>query len=276
LGNTGLSGAQALPTVQDVINLLAGSYDLAGYTTTIHILDGSADPGFRVSGPMVGQRGIFGLLVRCSVLGAAVIRPVGGGACVAMDSGAMLSIAECQMDGGTQGLAGTPQDVVQLGQASHIALYGSNRVVQYSQNYNGFTLVGDSSLDIQPQSWGSQIQNGGHLYWQGIFQDGIQTDQGANVEANCNGGHGLIEFKTEAYGGVRAKPYWGVCFADVAAGVMLLSGVDFNGVGADGYRYRIRKGGTLDLNLAQDSGQVNALPGSAGAYPGFSGQGYLI
>ncbi len=272
LGNDGLTPATALPIVQNVIDRLFSDYDLDGLLPTINILDGSIDPGFRVSGVMTGQRGFSGLLVRCSSLGAAVIRPSNSGASIAMDSEAELSIAELQMDCAVQAGAGKPQDVIQLGQGARLALWGNNRIIQNSYSYNGITLQ-NSNMDIFPQSWGSPTQNGGHLYIQGQYQDFLQTDQEACVEANCNGGHGLIEFKTEA-SVYRAKPYWAVAFADIASGVTVLSGIDFNGVGGDGYRYRIRKGGTLDLNLGQDPGQVSNLPGSAStAWPV---QGYLI
>jgi hypothetical protein len=262
------------PTVQAAANNLYNNIDCGGQPVEIRILDGSVDPGFRFSGLLVGQRGLSGVVVRCSALGAAVIRPSGGGACVALDSGALISIAEFQMDCATQAAASTPQDVIQLGQAAHIALWGSNRIIQNSYSYNGITLVGCSTLDIEPQSWGSAIQNGGHLYIQGQYQDFIQTDQGSNVEADCNGQHGLVEIHCET-SSYRSRPYWAVAFADPASGVMVLSGVDFgNGTGADGYRYRIRKGATLDLNLVQDPNQVTALPGSAStAWPV---QGYLI
>jgi hypothetical protein len=160
-----------------------------------------------------------------------------------------------------------------MGQGAKLALYGTTIIQQNSYSYNGFT-IGDSGskLDIQPQSWGSTVQNGGSIHFQGQYQDGFQTDGGANVTANCNAGHGLIAIYGDPHP-VRAKPFWAVAFADPAMGLMMLSGVDFHGSG-DGYRYRIRKGGTLDLNLGQDPGQVNNLPGSAStAWPV---QGYLI
>jgi len=266
------------PNVQAAANFLYANDDLGGQQVDIRILDGSIDPGFRFSGPLVGERGLSGIVVRCSSLGAAVIRPGAGGVnlggcAVALDSGSMLSIAECQMDGFVQAAAGHPQDIIQMGQGAHIALWGSNRIMQNSVSYNGITAASLCTIDFQPQSWESSIQNGSHLYIQGQYQDFIQTDQDSNVEANCNGGHGLIEFKTEA-SSVRSKPYWAVAFLDPASGVMVMSGIDFNGVGGDGYKYRIRKGATLDLNLVQDPNQANALPGSAStAWPV---QGYLI
>lgn len=273
LGNTGLSPAQALPTAQDIANLLYEAYDLGGMPVEMHSLAGT-DPGVRFSGLMVGQRGLAGLVWLADAgFGSVTVQPSGAACGLALDSGALLSIADFVFDNSVEAAAGHAQDVIQMGQAAHLALYGSNRIIQNTTSYNGITLGGCSTLDIQPQSWGSPFQNGGHLYIQGEYQDFIQTDQCANVEADCNAQHGLISCTTEA-SAIRSKPYWAVAFADPASGVMLLSGIDFGGVGGDGYRYRIRKGGTLDLNLVQDPNQVNVLPGSQPtAWPV---EGYLI
>jgi hypothetical protein len=57
LGNDGLSPGSPLPTAQDVANLLYSSYDLGSQQVQVHDVAGNVDPGFRLSGLMVGQRG---------------------------------------------------------------------------------------------------------------------------------------------------------------------------------------------------------------------------
>lgn len=268
LGNDGLSPGSALPTAQAVVNLLYNNYDLGGQQVEIIDVIGNVDPGFRLSGLMVGQRGVSGV----AFLFSGIIRPSGGASGVAIDSGAMCATSNLYVDCATQASIGKPQDCIQMGQGARLALYGSTTVLQNSPSFNGFTLDNLCDLEIQPQSWGSTIQNGGFVHFQGEFQDGFQTDQCSSIEANCNGQHGLIAIYGDA-GVNRAAPYWAVAFADIASGVAVLSGIDFHGSGS-GYRYRIRKGGTLDLNLTQDPNQVNALPGSAST--AWSVQGYLI
>ncbi len=267
LGNDGLSLGNPLPTAQDVVNLLY-TLDLGGQQVQVHDVAGNVDPiGIHMAGPLVGQRGETGLVF----LFNGIIRPSNSVAGIEMSSGASCSVQGVTIDGITQALAGHPQDCIMLGQGARLALWGTNTVLQNNYSHNGITLQ-NSDLDISPQSWGSQIQNGGHLHFGGQYQCGIQTDQCANIEANCNGQHNLIAFWADA-SSVRSKPYWAVDFIDVASGVTVLSGVDFHGT-ADGYRYRIRKGGTLDLNLVQDPNQQHAIFGSADtAWPV---QGYLI
>lgn len=271
LGNDGLSPGTPLPTVQDVIARIQQQYDL-GYLWghTVNIANNTSDPGFRISGQLPGQAGMAGLIVRSSTtLGdsnCASIRPTGAMACVALDSGAACSVAELNLDCLDQAHHGFQQDCIQIGQGSHLSLYGSNRLIQYSLAVNGMSIGSGCSVEIQPQSWGSAIQNGGHLHWQGDFQCGIQTDQGGCIEANCNGAHALIAFWMEGNPVNPPGPYWNVAFIDVAAGVALLSGVDFHG-SATGKRFRRRKGGTLDLNVSEgDLGQLAAIPGDGYEY----------
>lgn len=265
LGNTGLSPAQALPTAQDVANLLYSAYDFSGQQAGVRLLSGAVDPGVRFSGSMVGQRGLTGLVLRADAgFGTATIQPANQGCCVAADSEAMLSIADLILDGSVQGAAGKPQDLVQAGQDAHLAFYGTNRTIQRANSYNAFTAVA-STIDFMPQSWGSTVQNGGHLYVQGIHQDYIQTDQGAQVHFVVNDNHGLFELKCES-NPMRSKPYCGVAWLDVADGVILVSGVDAsNGVGGDGYKVRYRKFGTIDFGLPVNPNDFNNFISNAGA-----------
>jgi hypothetical protein len=264
-GNDGLTPATALPNFSAAISLLRSAYDLDYQPVEIQQLDGSVDPGFRISAPMVGQGGFGGLLLTNTGPGAAVIRPSSRGIGMAMDSGAMASIQYLTFDGITQGTAGQSNDCIQLGQGSHLALWGSNTVQQNSQAAfaaNGFTIVGGSTVDIMPQSFGSPIQNAGHVHFQGVFQDGMQLDANSSIIADCNEQHGLIAFWADSCA-LRSKPYWQVAFCDVMGECRaILSGIDFHGT-ADGYRRWVRDGGSLRLNLANDPGQATAMFGSA-------------
>jgi hypothetical protein len=240
-------------------------------------MDGSVDPGFQLAGLLVGQQGP-NLLVESSFLGNAIIQPPPFGPGIALSFAAMMSIQYLTIDCYQQTVGGRgAQDCIMLGQGARLSMYAHNRLIQNAAGFNGFsqngvTLGGCSTLDIFAKDWDSPINNGGHLHWQGMFQDGIQTDQCANVEVNCNAQHGLIAFWFEAHP-VRFRPYWQVAFADPAAGVMVMSGGDMHGT-ADRYKYRIKKGATLDVNLPGEPGVMSTWPGAADtAWPV---QGWLI
>lgn len=261
------------PTFQAAVNDLANSADLVGQQIELRLLDAAIDPGVTIYGEFVGQRGPS-VCLRASQMGngAGIIRPSGGASALGLAYGANIAIADLEMDGATQAMAGHPQDVIQLGQSAHLTMFGSNRIIQDSYSYNGITINQTATVDQNPQGWQSPIQNGGFLYWQGQFQAGIQTDNFGMFGVNANGQHGLIAWYMEG-GPIRSKPYWAVDFLDCGPGEIHVDGVDFHGT-ADGYAYRIRGGAILYTNDAQDPNQKNAIPGSARtAWPV---QGYIV
>lgn len=275
IANDGLSQATALPQPQDVFNRLYQQYDLGGMPVDVYAADGQTFQGISLNGLIVGQAGPNVTFHCGSAFGKSVVAPNAvapgqpGPYCLGLSFGAMLTVLNATFDNTRQiAQGGLGNDVVALGQGSRLIMTGTNKICQNTQEFNFITLYGGSSLDIVNSGGGS------HLHWFGGGQCGMQLDAASFLQADTNGQHGLIAFWADGGTGGYPAPWFTDAFVDVAAACKcLLYGVDFHGSG-EGYRYRIREGGVLDLNLSQDANQVNALFGSAStAWPV---QGYLV
>ena len=176
--------------------------------------------------------------------------------------GAQLTITNCWMDNTVQLANGSNgEDVVNLGQGSHLVMLGDNKLVQEviggKNAFNHISVEIGSSLSVVPNASG--VAN---LHFAGASYFGIDSTTNSYFAAECNGLHGIVKFWGDTTSSHPTGPYFYGAFVDAADGFVNLAGVDF-GNPAWGYRYWIRWGGTLFLNLAGDPKQINALFGSA-------------
>ena len=189
-------------TLQEAFNTMAFEMDLGGQQVEVRTPGGGyIDPGFRISGAMTGQRGMFGLCLRMGALDRIIPEKQGCG--IALDSGAMMCAENVVVDCTVQAATGPTQDCIQLGQASHLALYGRGNAIYQAPGkdgslMNGITWTDCSTVEIMPQSWGSQVPDGAELHVGGVFQDVFQTDSGSSFRGNNNDAHGLIAIFADA------------------------------------------------------------------------------
>lgn len=259
LSNDGLSVATPLPQPQDVINRLQQSYDLGGYAADIYGADGKIFEGITLTGLLVGQRGP-NLTFHCgSTPGASQIQPASNGAGapgrngIELNWGAMLCLHNATIDSSHQITAGGSlgNDCIALGQGARLAIIGFLQMFQFTAAYNHITAGSYSSIDIS---------SGASVHFAGICQDGIQLDT-SSLAADCNDVHGKIAMYADT-SSLTAVPLFSHAFVDLmGASKATLSGVDFH-TGGQGYRYHIREGSTLHLNLANDPGQAAAMLGT--------------
>jgi hypothetical protein len=271
--NDGLTPDTPLPSFQDVVSRLY-QLDLGYQPIVVSDVPTHVDPGFGMSGPMIGQAGDTGLLFDFQ----GKIIPKQQHAGFSLAAGASCSIQNIYIDGTVQGVAGAPQDLFMMSN-SRVIVYGRNNTfLQYTSSYNCITLV-NSDFIQECRSFGSQIPNGAGALFGGVMQCGFQTDQGANIFCTNNDAHGLIAYWTIGTD-QRSAPQFASSFFDLASGVGLLTGVDFHqektGL-ATGRRARLRKFATLDLNLNADPGQFNNIFGNSGTIADTaSAQGVII
>lgn len=260
--NEGLDPADPLPQPQDVIERLYAEYDLGGQSVQIYCADGQEFDGVSLLGPFVGQQGANVVIHGGSTLGASIFRPSGTKFGVGLAFGAMAQILNVTCDN-----SAGHNDCIAVGQGSRLVMLGDNRLIQNNTDgFNHITAYSNCTIDVTP------FPTLGNLYFKGRAQCGMQLDASSVLQSNCNFTHGLLSFWAEA-DAAGHQPYWSDAFVDVAVGSKaILGGTDFHGTGS-GYRYRIREGGVVQLNLEGDPGQLAAMFGSQNtAWPV---QGYL-
>lgn len=167
------SGASACRTRGYLYSILSASYDLAGYTVTVQIADGTYTDSLQVYGPLlVGQAGAAGLIFQgnCASTEAVLIQPAaatGYAYSAAFGSGYRVQCQKLDMTSNRSNI-NTGADTVSIGNSSTIlfgslskAAAGSGKDMTFGCNFTGYNSVTisfrgivefDNDFNIDPQS----------------------------------------------------------------------------------------------------------------------------
>jgi hypothetical protein len=250
------------PTLAAFVSEWSRKWDAGGNAIVANLIDDQAHDPLTHYGLLPGQIGPHGFVIRSSSLGRSSIRARTGSACVEIAYGAQLTLEYLTLDGGTNAPC---NDLLMIGQGSKVVMRGETRMIQNS-TYNWISMYQQASCDIY-----------GNIYIQGTGQCFATIDGASTLNwANDSRPNSLAIFLEAGQG--RDRPYWQHSFLNPrGASVITHQLVDYHSGAeplAHGYKYKVDKGGILDVYLqyySDDHTGLDRLPGSANTFGGVQG-----
>jgi hypothetical protein len=263
-----------MKTLQAVASRLYTGYDLGGQTVTCWLTPGQPHAGLGLYGAFIGQLAPSSFLITCQqalpsnpaqFTQGAYIQPTAHHAGLEIAYGAMCRIERVSIDLARAASQGQQQDAIMIGQRAQVQIGpGGVRIWQAHHEANYISIAEQAILDVY-----------GNIYLGGWAQCFIATDMYSAVNFVNNGQPNMLAIFLEYADGYRYRPLWTTCFLDASASTIVIQAIDFHGV-ADGYAYRVRKGGVIDVDETTNPGRSSLLPGSAATAWPVQGYGHVV